>query len=177
MFRLLGILTLGNLLFGGRHHHRTLRRGLFLGALLGYLSNRDFDMKRVREEARETARKVRKEARKASRTIREEIRNARKAEHDQRMEDRLNTIRAEMEARKAGRETRRAEPEVRNDETTAEVRALPVAGINEAKEIRELVEDMAKNAGTAAMAADVPTIDFPEDVEKYYASRKYGTAQ
>ena len=173
MFRLLGILTLGNLLFGGRHHHRALRRGLFLGALLGYLSNRDFDMNRVREEARDTARKVRKETRRAARTIREEIRNARKAERD----DRLNTIRAEVEARKAERETRRAEAEVRNEGTAAEVRALPVSGINEAKEIENLVEDMAKNAGTAAMAADVPTIDFPEDEEKYYASRKYGTVQ
>ena len=177
MLRLLGMLTLGNLLFGGRRHHHALRRGLFLGALLGYLSNRDFDMNRVREEARETARKVRREARKASRTIREEIRDARKTERDQRVADHLNTVRAEVEARRAEREARKAAAEVRTDDAAAEVRALPVSGINEAKEIRELVDDMAKNAGTAAMAADVPTIDFPDDEEKYYASRKYGVAQ
>ena len=32
MLRLLGILSLGNLLFGGHHHRRALRRGLLLGA-------------------------------------------------------------------------------------------------------------------------------------------------
>ena len=46
MLRLLGILSLGNLLFGGRHTRRALRRGLLLGALLGYFANRDFDMNR-----------------------------------------------------------------------------------------------------------------------------------
>ena len=30
------------------------------------------------------------------------------------------------------------------------------------------------DARTAAMAADVPTIDFPEEDEKYHASRRYG---
>ena len=36
MLRLLGILSLGHLLFGGRH--RTFRRGILLGALLGFLT-------------------------------------------------------------------------------------------------------------------------------------------
>ena len=56
MLRLLGILSLGNLLLGRRHHRRALRRGVLLGALLGYLANRDFDMNRVQEDVRETAR-------------------------------------------------------------------------------------------------------------------------
>ena len=37
MLRLLGILSLGNLLFGGHHHRRALRRGLLLGALVGLI--------------------------------------------------------------------------------------------------------------------------------------------
>ena len=63
MLRLLGILTLGNLLFGGRHHRRALGRGLLFGALLGYLANRDFDADRVAEDIREKARKAKRTAR------------------------------------------------------------------------------------------------------------------
>ena len=55
--------------------------------------------------------------------------------------------------------------------------ALPVSGTKEAKEIRELTEELERDARTAAMAADVPTIDFPKDEEKYYSSGKYGYAR
>ena len=42
MLRLLGILTLGNMIFGGhRHHyHRRLGRGILLGTLLGLFVSR-----------------------------------------------------------------------------------------------------------------------------------------
>ena len=46
MLRLLGILTLGNMIFGGHrchcHHHRYggLGRGLLLGALIGLFASR-----------------------------------------------------------------------------------------------------------------------------------------
>ena len=46
MLRLLGILTLGNMIFGGRrchcHHHRRggLGRGLLFGALIGLFASR-----------------------------------------------------------------------------------------------------------------------------------------
>ena len=45
MLRLLGFLTVGKLIFGGRHHHhrhrcRRLGRGLLLGTLLGLFVNR-----------------------------------------------------------------------------------------------------------------------------------------
>ena len=146
MLRLLGILSLGHLLFGGRHHCRALRRGLLLGALLGYFANRDFDMNRVQEDVRETARKARKTAREAARAIRKEIHNA----------------------RKAVREDRKAEAGSR------EVYALPECDTREAKEIRDLAEDLERDARTAAMAADVPVIQFPDEDEKYHASRKYG---
>ena len=159
MFRLFGILTIGNLLFGGGHHRRAIRRGLFLGALLGYLSNRDFDMNRMRREAHETARKARYAAREATRTVREEIRNARKAGYDRRTAEYRDTVRPE------------AKPETANT-----IHALPTSGTNEAREIEELVGDLEKNTGTASTAPDVPTIDFPEEDEKYHATRKYGYA-
>ena len=47
MLRLLGILSLGNLLFGRHHHHHWCRRhgglggGLLLGALLGLFMSRN----------------------------------------------------------------------------------------------------------------------------------------
>lgn len=177
MLRLLGFLSLGHLFFGGRRHH--LRRGILFGALLGYLANRHMDTDRVAEDVRKAARDARRTAHDAMRTARREIRNAvheqRTAEIHERIhareaerEERLKAIRAEIEARKARKE------EDRNAETV--VRALPVSGVNEAKAIRELTEDLERDARTAAFAADVPTIDFPEDDEKYYSSRKYGYA-
>ena len=176
MLRLLGILSLGNLLFGGRHHHRALRRGLLFGVLLGWLSHRDFDMDRVQEDVRETARKAKRAAHEAVRAARKEIRNARRAEHNQRIDERLETIRAEAEARKAEREARRAEREEKKAETVRTVYALPECNTREAKEIRELAEGLEQDARTGMMSADVPVMEFPEEEEKYHASRKYGYA-
>ena len=171
------MLSLGHLNFGGRRHR--LFRGILFGALLGFLAKRDFDTDRAAEDIRKAARDVRRTARDAARAARREIR---KAAHDRKAaeihekidarkaerEERLKAIHAEIEARKARKEeARKAEPAVR---------ALPVSGTNEAKAIRELAEDLEKDARTKAMAADVPTIDFPEDEKKYYASRKYGYA-
>ena len=187
MLRLLGILAIGNLLLGGRHHRCSLHRGLLFGALLGYLANRDFDMDRARRDAGKAARKAKKAAHDAARAVREEIRNARKAEMERRVAGHAEEIRAEREARKAERERMRAEiREVReargvqadrgNREVREErlVRGLPEFAINEARKIRELEEEMERNSRTAAMAADVPMIQFPEEDEKYHASRKYG---
>ena len=185
MLRLLGILTLGNLLFGGRHHRRALRRGLLFGALLGYLANRDFDADRVAEDVRKAAGNVKRTAGDAVRAAKREIR---KAEHDRRVaeihervdarraerEERLNALHAGIEARKARREeTRRA----KREQAARKVCALPVSGTNEAKVIRELTEDLERDARTAAMAADVPVIDFPEEDGKYHSTGKYGYVQ
>ena len=176
MFRLLGILTVGNLLFGGGHHRRSLRRGLLFGALLGYLANKDFDMDRVQKEARDAARKARKTAHKAARAVREEIRNARKAAHDRQVAGHMDRIRAEAEARKAEREARRAEKDTEKAETTNQFPALPQSGTREAQVIQELADDLERNVWSAAAAANIPTIDFPEEDEKYHASRKHGYA-
>ena len=177
MLRLLGILSLGHLLSGGRHHGRALRRGLLFGALLGYFANRDFDMNRVQEEVRETARKARRSAHEAARAAREEIRHARRSEHDRRIAERLEAIRAEAEARRAERENRKAEREERKAEAAGTVYALPECDTREAKEIRDLAESLERDARTAAMAADVPVIELPEEDGKYDASRKYGYAE
>ena len=176
MLRLLGILLFGRLLFGGRHHH--LRRGLLFGALLGYLANRNFDMDRVAKDVHNAARNARRTAHDAVRTAKREFRRARHdrkaAEIHERIEarkaereERLNALHAGIEARKARREENR----------DVIARALPASGTNEAKVIRDLTEDLERDARTAAMAADVPTIEFPEEDEKYFSSRKYGYAQ
>jgi len=181
MLRLLGILSLGHLLFGRRRHH--FGRGLLFGALLGYLANRNFDTDRVAEDVRNAAGNVRRTARDAVRAAKREIRNA---AHDRKMaeiheqiearkaerEERLNTIHAEIEARKARKAEARNPVQEQN-----RIPALPVSGTNEGKVIRELAEDLERDARTAAMAADVPTIDFPEDDEKYFSAGKYEYAQ
>ena len=174
MLRLLGILSLGHLLFGGRHHR--LRRGILFGALLGYLANKDFDAERVAEDFRKKAKKAKRAARDAVKAAEKEIR---RAEHGRRIrekvdarreayDERLNALHAEIEAKKAARNA---------EMKRKAVYALPTSGTEEAKVIRELTEDLERNARTAAMAANVPTIDFPEDDEKYFSSRKYGYVQ
>ena len=173
MLRLLGILSLGHLLFGGRHHRRALRRGLLLGALLGWLANKDSDMDRARKDARDAVRKARRTVHDAARAARKEIRNIRKEEHDQRTAERLDALRAEAEERRAGRDERKAEQ--KKAEAVKVLHALPECDTRESKEIRELAEDLERDARTAAMAADVPVIEFPAEEEgKYHASRKYG---
>ena len=120
MLRLLGILSLGHLIFGGRHHR--LRRGILFGALLGYLANKNFDAERVADDVRGKAKKAKKTARKAVKAAEKEIR---KAEHDRHAhdthekvdarraahEERMNALHAEIEAKKAARkaETKRKE--------------------------------------------------------------------
>ena len=102
MLRLLGLLSLGNLLFGGRHHRRMLHRGLFFGAILGYLAHKDFDMEQVEEDARKAARTVKRTVHEAARAAKREIRDARRAEH-------FNKVHADVEARKAEHDRRMAE--------------------------------------------------------------------
>ena len=55
--------------------------------------------------------------------------------------------------------------------------ALIATAGDEARINEELVEELERDARTAAMAASVPTIHFPdEENEKYYSSGKYGYA-
>lgn len=172
MLRLLGILAIGNWLFGGRHR-RALRRGLLFGALLGFLAHNDFDADRVEKTMKKTAKDVKKAVRKAKK----EIREARRTEREERRE----TIREEIAARKAEREERRRtihdEIAVRKaDRQHARyTESMKVADEdNVAKENEALVNDLERNARFAAMMVNVPTIHFPEDDPKYNSSRKYG---
>ena len=82
---------------------------------------------------------------------------------------RMKTLQLEIEARKARQELEEAE-------SVREVKAKPVTADNEAHENMELVLDLESDARTAAMAADVPTIEFPEEDDKYFSSRKYESA-
>ena len=192
MLRLLGILSLGNLLFGGRRHRHALGRGLLLGGILGYLASRNFDPDRAAEDFRESARNARETARKAVKAARKEIREARKVVRDQRIMERREIIHEEIEARKAARdlrleermnavraaaEDRKARREQPGNAGAEKVAAMPATAGDEAQANRELVEELERDARTAAMAASVPTIHFPEEEnEKYYSSGKYGYA-
>ena len=97
MLRLLGILAIGNWLFGG--HRRALRRGLLFGAFLGFLAHNNFDADRVEKKMKKTAKEVKKAVRKAKKEIREARR--------EQMEERRESVHAEIEARRAEREERR----------------------------------------------------------------------
>ena len=145
MFRLLGILSLGHLLFGGRRRRRALRRGILFGALLGYFAGRDFDTGRVKEDIR-----------RAGDSVRGAVRSAKKEFAD--------GFRSGQEERDARREELRAE----------KARTAPVPAEREGPSTEDLVRDLERDARTAAMAADVPVIDFPEEDGKYNTARKYG---
>ena len=82
---------------------------------------------------------------------------------------RMKTLQVEIEARKARQVLEKTE-------NVREVKARPVTADNEAQMNRDLVLDLERDARTAAMAADVPTIQFPEEDEKYFSSRKYESA-
>ena len=82
---------------------------------------------------------------------------------------RMKTLQVEIEARKARQELEEAK-------SVREVKAKPVNADSEARMNRELVLDLERDARTAAMAADVPTIQFPEEDDKYFSSRKYESA-
>ena len=191
MLRLLGILSLGGLIFGGRSRRRAMRRGLLLGAVLGFLVSRNPDMKHVHEDARAKAREARETAREAVRTARKELREARKEMIRQRNAERVEAVHTKIEQRKAEREQRlherldaiHAEAEARKvrklqqkEESTREEQAEPASMGDGAQIIKELGDDLERDARTAAMAASVPTIQFPEEDERYHASGKYGYA-
>ena len=81
----------------------------------------------------------------------------------------VKTLQDEIEARKARQEQKKAE-------SVREVQAKPEPLDYESLSNRDLVDDLERDARTAAMAADVPTIEFPEDDEKYFSARKYESA-
>ena len=158
----------------------------------------------LRETARKTGKAVRKavkaavrefrEAREDSREFHKAIQDARWEAREARIEkagERMDAVLAGIEKRgkklaqkTAGRmktlqveiEARKARQELEEAEGVREVKAEPVNADSEARMNRELVLDLERDARTAAMAADVPTIQFPEEDDKYFSSRKYESA-
>lgn len=78
--------------------------------------------------------------------------------------------RSVKDAKKETAKTRQAAPE-----QPVTVEAAPVAEPvqPEVQQNNELLKEMERNARTAVMLADVPTLDFPKDDPKYDSSRKY----
>ena len=104
------------------------------------------------------------------------IRKAVKAAVKEYRETREYTREFHREMREARWEEREASQEQKTAETVCEVKAEPVTADNEARMNRALVLDLERDARTAAMAANVPTIQFPEDDDKYFSARKYESA-
>ena len=85
-------------------------------------------------------------------------------------EDGVRALKDGIEARKAIREQLKSG-------TIEEAQTEPVIPVDEALMNRIIVRDLEKDAArTAAMAANVPTIEFPEEDDKYFSSRKYESA-
>ena len=82
-----------------------------------------------------------------------------------------------VRALKDGIEARKAIWEQLKSGTIEEEQAEPVIPVDEALMNRIIVRDLEKDAArTAAMAANVPTMEFPEEDDKYFSARKYESA-
>ena len=82
-----------------------------------------------------------------------------------------------VRALKDGIEARKAIREQMKSGTIEEEQAEPVIPVDEALMNRIIVRDLEKDAArTAAMAANVPTMEFPEEDDKYFSARKYEQA-
>ena len=118
------------------------------GVLLFLLIRNNFDLQGVKKDARKIARGIRKILKDLVRAVRN----------------------AAQEGKQQAAEPRQADPARADAESI--VSAAP-AEQAEVKENMELLKEMEQKAGTAAMLAKVPTIDFPADDPKYDSSRKY----
>ena len=82
-----------------------------------------------------------------------------------------------VRALKDGIEARKAIREQMKSGTIEEAQTEPVIPVDEALMNRIIVRDLEKDAArTAAMAANVPTMEFPEEDDKYFSARKYESA-
>ena len=82
-----------------------------------------------------------------------------------------------VRALKDGIEARKAIREQMKSGTIEEEQAEPVIPVDEALMNRIIVRELEKDAAcTAAMAANVPTREGPEEDDKYFSARKYESA-
>ena len=167
--------------------------------LIIWLSLRDVTLygrtRENRKSVKKTAKLVRRrirESREDSRELKKAMREARWEEREARIEKAALRFDAMMtgigalgrecarkteegvKALKDRIEARKAPWEQMKSGTIEEVQAEPVIPVDEALMNRIIVRDLEKDAArTAAMAANVPTIQFPEEDDKYFSSRKY----
>lgn len=113
------------------------------GVLLFLLIRNNFDVQGVKKDARRIARGIRKILKDLGRGIRKGVQEGKQ----------------QAEAKENRELLKETEQEGKQQA--------------EAKENMELLKEMEQKAGTAAMLANVPTIDFPADDPKYDSSRKY----
>ena len=119
---------------------------LLLGVLFVLLVRNNFNTEGVKKDIRRIVKAVRQIARDLARTVRQAAREARK-------------------------ESRKAVPEQHSTESELPV---PEPARAEAQENNnELLKELKQTARTAAMLANVPTLNFPKDDPKYDSSRKY----
>ena len=109
-----------------------------------------------------------------------EVLRARNHERQQEIAEHLAAVRAEIAERKAEQDQRKAAVAEPMKETVTKPVREPVQEVHAAPMLHynpneDLVAELERNARTAAMAADVPTIDIPEE-EKYFASKKHFSA-
>lgn len=107
------------------------------------------------------------------RKIGKAIRKAVKAAARECRETREYTREFHREMREARWEAQEERLEQEKAESVREVQAKQEPLDYESLSNRDLVDDLERDARTAAMAANVPTIEFPEEDDKYFSARKY----
>ena len=121
---------------------------LLFGAFLYLLIKNQFDMQGVKKDARKIAKYILNALQGAGKTIHNAVEEAKKQ-------------------KAAPAQAAPAQP-------APEARAVTVSP--ETQENNQLLKDLEKNSSIAAMLANVPVLNFPEDDPKYDSSRKYNYA-
>ena len=129
---------------------------LLFGAFLYLLIKNQFDMQGVKKDARKIAKAIMKALQGAGKTIHGAVDEAKKQKAAKAAAER---IMAEQQAAQA-----------------AAAPAAPAEVSAETKENNALLKDLEEHSSIAAMLANVPTLNFPEDDPKYDSSRKYNYA-
>ena len=130
---------------------------LLFGAFLYLLIKNQFDMQGVKKDARKIAKAIMNALQGAGKTIHNAVDEAKKQK-------------AAAQAVRQAAEAVQAAPA----QPAPEVRAVTVSP--ETRENNQLLKDLEKNSSIAAMLANVPVLNFPEDDPKYDSSRKYNYA-
>ena len=130
---------------------------LLFGAFLYLLIKNQFDMQGVTKDARQIAKAIMKALQGAGRTVRGAVDEAKKQK-------------AAAQAVRQAAEAVQAAPA----QPAPEVRAVTVSP--ETRENNQLLKDLEQHSSIAAMLANVPVLNFPEDDPKYDSSRKYNYA-